>query len=95
MGRMRVVWGRIWRVLSSHFVEATWMQVHQHLYSNFHIIPALVLGHGHNTMARTTCFDCVAQTDQGVGRVPWIYVARLGEEHTRRHEVLVEEGGGR
>ena len=22
MSRMRVVWGRIWRVLSSHFVEA-------------------------------------------------------------------------
>ena len=25
MGRMRVVWGRIWRVLSSHFVDASWM----------------------------------------------------------------------
>ena len=27
MGRMRVVWGRIWRVLSSHFVDASWTQL--------------------------------------------------------------------
>ena len=30
MSRMRVVWGRIWRVLSSHFVEAQ-EQVHRNL----------------------------------------------------------------